>query len=182
MRTDPRLYTHLAPAAPRPTVVVIDQDEDTCRIVGLLLGTAGMTVVCAGDAATAARVLDERRPAVVVSEVRGRAPHAEPLLDGIARQPALRGAPLVVNTSRVLPADLARAKACGAAALFTKPTSLASLLACVRMLAGAPSGPGGEDEREHAALPRCALDLDPPAVPLGDAAGDRQPQPRTCAV
>lgn len=181
MRTAPRLHHYLdaslVPPAPRPTVVVIDQDEDTCRILGLLLGTAGMTVVSAGDAATAARALAGRRAAVVISELRGRAALADVLLDGVVAQPALRGVPLVVHTSRVWPEDLARAKAAGAIAVFAKPARLASLLACVRMLAGASSRPGGKDEREHAARPRCGLDLDPPAVPLGDAAGDRQPQP-----
>ena len=182
MRTDPRLHAYLAPSAPRPTVVVIDQDEDSCRMLGLLLGSAGMTVVCAGDAATAARALAERRPAAIVSEVPGRAALAGFLIDGIAAQPALRGVPVIAFTSRVWPADLAHAKRCGAVALFTKPTSLRSLLACVRMLVGARSGTGREHEREHASGPRRALDLDPPAMPFGDAAGDREAQPGPCAV
>ena len=182
MRTDLRLHTHLALSPRRPMVVVIDQDEDTCRILTLLFGAAGMTVVTAGDAATAAAALGGRHPAVVVSELRGRAAFAEFLLEGIAREPALRGAPLVVHTSRLWPSELAHLTISNAVALFAKPTGLGALLACVRMLATTASDPGGDHEREHAADAHRAFNVDPPAVPLGDAASDRQPQPGPCAA
>lgn len=177
MRTDSLLGANVAPAPGRAVVVVIDEDEDTRLILAAWLGAAGMTVVCAPDPAAAARALEDRRPTVVVSELRGRGMSAPSLLGGIAAEPALRGVPLVVHTSRATAADRAEAARAGAAAFLTKPTALWTLLQAVWLLIPAPSAAPREDERELAPPPRHARDLDPPPVPFGDAARDREPEP-----
>jgi DNA-binding response OmpR family regulator len=169
-------------------IAVIDEDEDTRRILASYLGSAGFAVVCAAHARDAAVTCTTRPIAVVVSELRGRRVDAASLVEAIRGEPALREAPLIVNTSRVADADRAYARAHGAAAFFTKPTDLRALLRCIWMLVETPSSgvcahtAGSrrirEDERERTPVAQPTLDVDPPSVPLGDSLCDHEPEPR----
>lgn len=179
------LSTYASPTAnryvlPRPTrviVVVIDEDTDTQRILGTWLGSVGFTVVAAADAGAAAALLAGRRPAVIISELRGRQVNARVLLDDIRGEPALAAIPLIVHTSRVTPAEQALAGAV-ADLLIAKPSRLVDVLAAVRMFTSAPSI-HGDDEGEAAARARLALDVDSPPMRRGDAVGDEESQPGT---
>jgi DNA-binding NtrC family response regulator len=137
MRTDPALLTRFTRPARSATVVVLDEDEDARIILSTWLGAAGLAVVATASAQEAVVALGGRRATVVVSELRGRRALAPSLVDPVGAAPALREAPLVVNTSRVTDADRAEARARGSVAFFAKPTDLQSLLAYVRSLVDA---------------------------------------------
>jgi two-component system, OmpR family, response regulator len=143
MRTEQTLLRRFTRPARGATVVILDEDEDARVILSAWLGTAGFEVVAAASAREAVTALDGRRAAVVVSELRGRPARAPSLVDPVGAEPALREAPLVVNTSRVTDADRAEARARGSVAFFVKPTDLQSLLACVRSLVDVPGDARG---------------------------------------
>jgi DNA-binding NtrC family response regulator len=160
MRTDSALLDRFTRPAPRPAVVVLDEDEDTRVILTARLRCAGFDVVAAASANEASAALGGRSPAVVVSELRGRSAWGRSLLDELAAAPALGGAPLVVNTSRVTGGDRAEAAARGALAFFTKPTDLEGLVRAVLVITTATrsehSRPRGEPpgDRESPAFMR----------------------------
>jgi len=70
--------TSFAPAAHRPTVLVVDDDTTLREIIGTNLQLGGFDVLSAPDGPSALALLDERLPDVVVLDV------VMPLMDGYA--------------------------------------------------------------------------------------------------
>ncbi len=71
---------------PRPVVLVIDDDHDSCEVIGDILGHLGYRAVAARDGAEALRILRDERlhPAVIVLDV------WMPNLDGFELRRTLR--------------------------------------------------------------------------------------------
>ena len=112
-------------------ILVVDDDEDTVRIVTFRLRQQGHQVAGAHSAAEALEVMADRgRPDVVVADV------SMPDLDGLeftARlraDPDLSDVPVIFLSARVTPEDIEAGQRLGASYL-TKPFIASALLAKV---------------------------------------------------
>jgi CheY-like chemotaxis protein len=111
----------------REQILVVEDDEDSCEIVGTVLREAGYSVDLAADGLEALQRASQRRPDVVVSDVQ------MPKLSGLALARRLHAAdpelPIILNTCLDETRDvLTAAEAYGAVACLRKPMNLDELL------------------------------------------------------
>jgi CheY-like chemotaxis protein len=111
----------------REQVLVVEDDTDSCELIGTVLREAGYSVDLAGDGLEALEKASQRKPDVVVSDV--QMPNMNGL--GLARRlhavdPEL---PIILNTGLDETRDvLTSAQAYGAVACLKKPMNLDELL------------------------------------------------------
>lgn len=120
MRTTPTLKR-------REQILVVEDDADSCEIVGTVLREAGYSVDLAGDGVEALERAAQRRPDVVVSDVQ------MPKLSGLGLAKRLHAVdpelPIILNTCLSETRDvLTAAEAYGAVACLRKPMNLDELL------------------------------------------------------
>jgi two-component system cell cycle response regulator DivK len=110
-------------------ILIVEDHEDSRRILCDLLASRGYDLVEAEDGEQALAMAEERRPALILMDVQ------IPLLDGyevtrrIKANPALRAIPVIAVTSYALSGDESRARAAGCNAYVSKPYSARKLLA-----------------------------------------------------
>ena len=109
-------------------VLVIDDNEDICSIIEVVLSEDGYDVVCTGDPVAALRRVAERPPTVILLDLR------MPTMDGEAFARAYRRlpnatAPIILTSA--LPGAEAHAARIGATGCLAKPFDLDDLLAAV---------------------------------------------------
>lgn len=133
----------------RDTVLVVDDDPDVCRVLGLLLERAGFSARIAADNATAKRVFDTHPIDLVVLDIR------LPDGDGMEFLKAFRrhsDVPVIMLTGVSEPADRVIGLELGADDYVCKPFVEREVLARVRSLlrrarghngAGRPGGAAG---------------------------------------
>lgn len=117
---------------PRTDILVIEPDPRTSALFRLLLEDAGYGVRCADSLAEADRMLTDKRPDLVVSEV--RLPDGPPfaLLGRLDADPATRELPLLLCTAAL--SDLLRDGAWRGRArtgVVPKPFDIDRLLECI---------------------------------------------------
>jgi two-component system response regulator MprA len=121
-----------APAAPAPTVLVVDDDRAVRESLRRSLEFNGYVVALASDGAEALAAIGRTAPDVVIMDV------MMPRLDGIEATRALRTAgndvPILVLTARDAVGDRVEGLDAGADDYLTKPFALAELLARLRAL------------------------------------------------
>ncbi|GGD08924.1 response regulator transcription factor [Nocardioides daphniae] len=121
-----------APAAPRPTVLVVDDDKAVRESLRRSLDFNGYQVALAGDGAEALATIGSVQPDLVVMDV------MMPRLDGLEATRALRQAgndvPILVLTARDAVGDRVEGLDAGADDYLTKPFALEELLARLRAL------------------------------------------------
>jgi PleD family two-component response regulator len=123
----------LTAEAPRPTVLVVDDDKILREIIGTNLELGGFTVLSAPDGPTALALLDDRTPDVVVLDV------VMPLMDGYAtlgrirRHATASHIPVIVLTSGGNDTtEPVKSLEAGADDFIAKPFSPQEMLARVR--------------------------------------------------
>lgn len=110
-------------------ILIVEDHEDSRRILCDLLASRGYDLVEAEDGEQALAMAEERRPALILMDVQ------IPLLDGyevtrrIKANPALLAIPVIAVTSYALSGDESRARAAGCNAYVSKPYSARKLLA-----------------------------------------------------
>jgi DNA-binding response OmpR family regulator len=126
--------------APRPRILVADDDPGFRQLLGEFLGPEGYEVEGCVDAAQALARLAARPPDLLILDRRLPGGGGLAVLDALARRPA--AAPPVLVCSALGPAEspaVEWALAARGAAFLGKPFHLEELLAAVRaLLAGAP--------------------------------------------
>ena len=111
------------------TVLVVDDDPDTTKLVGLYLGRDGHKVISAGDGVSGLKLAREAQPDLVVLDL------MLPRLDGMEVCRALRDeslVPIVMLTARVGEEERLAGLDLGADDYVTKPFSPRELAARVR--------------------------------------------------
>ena len=112
------------------TILVVDDDPTTCRAVAMLVAEAGYDVLTCGDVPSALRALEERRPDLLITDVRLASHNGLPLI-AMAPSPI----PTIVLTGFADPSIEADAERLGAE-YRTKPVEPGALRDLIaRMLA-----------------------------------------------
>jgi two-component system cell cycle response regulator DivK len=110
-------------------ILVVEDHEDSRRILRDLLASRGYDLVEAEDGEQALAMAEDRRPALILMDVQ------LPLLDGyevtrrLKANPELRAIPIIAVTAYALSGDESRARAAGCNAYVSKPYSARKLLA-----------------------------------------------------
>jgi signal transduction histidine kinase/CheY-like chemotaxis protein len=108
-------------AAPRGTVLVIDDDEASRYLLRGLLGGTGYDVVEAADGEEGLRQARRHRPRAVFLDLDLPGRTGPEVLEALRADPATRDLAVIINTSRVLgDEDCRRLTAAGAAAVLSK--------------------------------------------------------------
>jgi CheY-like chemotaxis protein len=127
--------THADPNLRGVSVLVVDDDPDTCEALEVVLRQAGATVRTAGSVPEALRASTETVIDVVVTDL------VMPDRDGYALLEALRGAetasgrrmPIIALTASATPEDRQRVHSAGFALHLTKPVEPIEMLTAVAM-------------------------------------------------
>jgi CheY-like chemotaxis protein len=122
-----------------PLVLLVDEDEDTLRILGIALEHAGYRVVSAGGAEVGLELARRNEPDVVVGDfpmmVGGRARFT----DCLRAEPRFRWTPVLSVTARVMADELAVTRSVADEVLL-KPVSPGVVVAAVARLLAPGSG------------------------------------------
>src|SRR5687767_8516568 len=110
------------------TVLVVEDDDAIARLLNLQLTTEGYTVVTAADGTAALKAVAAEPPDVVLLDVMMPDMDGWAVLRRIRAEEATAHLPIVMLTSRVMPADEIRGRNLGADAYMTKPYQLEALL------------------------------------------------------
>lgn len=133
-------------AATRSRVVIVgDPDWDTRAILARALEHAGYGVHTADDGNSLLDAAAEHPADLVIAELYMRSRSGPCTVQCLKRDALLRRVPILVYTSRVLPADEEWARNVGAEGYLRKPAPLDAVLAAVEGLATA----GEEKERRR---------------------------------
>jgi len=145
--------------APKPRVLVVDDDKAVRESLRRSLEFNGYTVGLAGDGAEALAAIAATAPDVVVMDV------MMPRLDGLEATRALRAAghdlPILVLTARDAVGDRVEGLDAGADDYLTKPFALEELLARLRALLRRIAAPADGDGLEAEVLSFSDLSLNP---------------------
>jgi len=120
--------------APRPRVLVVEDDAALRKVLELRLGLEGFDVVTARDGQAGLEALDDRMPDVVICDL------MMPRIDGfgfcrIARQRRdCRDLPIIVLTARQRDGEIERLLELGDILFMTKPFDAQLLTATLREL------------------------------------------------
>jgi DNA-binding response OmpR family regulator len=138
-----------APAEPRPTVLVVEDERNIRELVCLHLGLEHLECVQAADGNEGLRLARERRFDLVILDL------MLPGLDGVTvcrairRDPTNPGVPILMLTARREESDKVLGLESGADDYLTKPFGVRELVARVRaLLRRRPLIPAGSAERQ----------------------------------
>jgi len=124
-----------------PAILVVDDDEDSRRILMYGLGSAGYRVLLAENGAAAVEMARSVRPSLVIMDL------AMPEMDGYAATRALkedertRDVPVIAWSARVFPADAADMRGAGFDEVLAKPALPADVIEVVRRHVAPPKFP-----------------------------------------
>ncbi len=123
------------------TVLVVDDDEDSRRILMYGLGSAGYRVLFAENGAAAVEMCRSMLPSLVIMDL------AMPEMDGFTATRTLkqddrtRGVPVIAWSARVFPADAADLRRAGFDEVLAKPALPADVIEAVRRLVPVDAAP-----------------------------------------
>lgn len=137
-----------AAAARHRIVLVGDPDWDSRAILARALDHAGYDVRVADSGDRLLAVARESHPDLVIAEIYVRCASGPCTVQCMKRDAALRQIPVLVYTSRVLPADEQWARDAGAERYLRKPAPLETLLGAVAEML-----PGEESRQRRVAEP-----------------------------
>ena len=133
----------------RPTILLVEDDEDNRSIYRTILEHSGFSVVMAGDGLEALRLAVTARPALVLMDI------SIPLLDGwevtrrLKADPATHALLVVALTAHAMADDRDRAGEIGFDGDLAKPIEPKRVIEEIRRLLGHPeqaAAPGGNTE------------------------------------
>ena len=105
----------------RETVLIVEDDEDSRYVYGIILEERGFSVVTARSGDEGLRLARETRPGAILMDV------SIPGLDGwtvterLKSDPQTAGIPVIIITAHAFPEDLALARQVGSDGFLTKP-------------------------------------------------------------
>src|SRR5438067_1950537 len=124
-----------APADASPGVLVVEDDEAVARVLGIMLRRDGHTVTLAGSLSEARQVLTDRRPSVILLDMKLPDGSGLELLDHLAATAGLEQVPVVV-LSGVEPMFDHRTRSDRVVEWLIKPFAERELLRALRVATG----------------------------------------------
>jgi len=124
-----------APDDAFPGVLVVEDDEAVARVLGIMLRRDGHTVTLAGSLSEARQVLTDRRPSVILLDMKLPDGSGLELLDHLAATPGLEQVPVVV-LSGVEPTFDHRTRSDRVVEWLIKPFAERELLRALRVATG----------------------------------------------
>jgi CheY-like chemotaxis protein len=122
----------------RPALIV-DDDHDSCRILGALLPRVGLDPVVVSDGVAAIGLARSRPFALLISELYMPTAEVRCFVQAAKREPALAQVPLLVYSAHCTEADMLWAAECGCEGFLAKPARWSELEpAITRLLADRP--------------------------------------------
>lgn len=118
------------------TVLLIEDDDASQYIYGVILEYAGYRVERARTGGAAAQMLAQMKPDLVVMDLGLPGVDGFELTASIRADPRIRHVPILVVTVHVFPQDQARAADAGSTDFMPKPLDPSALLARVESLIG----------------------------------------------
>lgn len=113
----------------KPTILVVDDDQDILKLISMRLNAAGYDTVAANDGEQAMTAVALKRPDLIVSDLRMPAMDGMALLDAVQKQhPTL---PMIILTAHGSIPDAVHATQHGAYSFLTKPFDSQELLKLV---------------------------------------------------
>jgi DNA-binding response OmpR family regulator len=121
-------------------ILIVDDDQDIRRLLGLRLKAHGYETVFAGDAISAVNQARNERPDLILLDLMLPAGDGYLVMQRLQAMPALEGVPVIVVSARDPQTEEERLVESGADAFFRKPFDYEELLRAVgRALGGHPS-------------------------------------------
>ena len=120
------------PAALEPLILVVDDSITVRRVTQRLLHREGYRVALAGDGLQALELLQDERPAVVLSDIEMPRMDGMELTRQIRQDPAFADLPIIVITSRIAQKHRDYAAALGVNDYLGKPYAESELLSLIR--------------------------------------------------
>src|ERR1041385_8664688 len=128
----------------RRKLLLADDSPTVQKVISLTFEDEGMEVVSASDGAEALRLLEERRPDILLADVWMPGPNGYELCERVKRDARLRHIPVILLVSKFEPFNEAEARRVGADTVLTKPfQSIRDLVSRVGSLLG--GGPKREE-------------------------------------
>ncbi|MGE0160271.1 MAG: response regulator [Gemmatimonadales bacterium] len=122
----------------RGTILVVEDDEDSRYVYGVVLEGHGFSVAMARTGDEGLRLARETKPLAILMDV------SIPVMDGwtatahLKADPETEHIPVIIITAHAFPEDLTRAEQVGCDGFLTKPCEPTRVLAEVVRLVGSP--------------------------------------------
>jgi DNA-binding response OmpR family regulator len=129
-------FEHMAAAK----ILIVDDDQDIRRLLGIRLKSEGYETVFAFDAISAVNQARIERPDLILLDLMLPAGDGYLVMERLKAMPALEGVPVIVVSARDPQTEEERFVESGADAFFRKPFDREELLQAVRGVLAA--GPG----------------------------------------
>lgn len=133
-----RLHSgHYTLSVAKKTIIVVEDDPLTARLVADVLETLGHAVECAATVDHAFRLAETYQPAAMLVDVQLGSESGLDLMSRLSGDPTTTAIPIVAMTALDGPQDGAALDEAGAVALLEKPFSAADVVAIVAAVIGA---------------------------------------------
>jgi CheY-like chemotaxis protein len=129
------LFRHMG----SPKILIVDDDQDIRRLLGIRLRAGGYEPVFAGDAISAVNQARMERPDLILLDLSLPAGDGYLVMERLKAMPALEGIPVIVVSARNPQAEEERLAQSGADAFFRKPFDYEELLAAITGALGGES-------------------------------------------
>ncbi len=113
-------------------LLVVDDDPDARRLIGLVLRRAGHDILYAEDGFQALEVMGRERPDLIILDLMMPGMDGFEVLEAMRQRTDLRGLPVIVLTAKAQVAPTAEQKRLDVQAYLTKPVSAETLVQTVQ--------------------------------------------------
>ena len=113
-------------------ILIVDDEPDVIRVVGMRLKAEGHKVVTASDGATATRVAIREQPDMIILDIGMPAGDGHMVAERLQSNERTRTIPVLFLSARTAQEEIRKSQAVGAVGYLTKPYSPAELLSYVR--------------------------------------------------
>lgn len=120
-------------------ILIVDDDQDIRRLLGLRLKSGGYEVAFAGDAISAVNMARKEKPDLILLDLMLPAGDGYVVMERLRAMPALEGIPIIVVSARDPVTERERLVGAGADAFFHKPFDHDELLGAIARALGRPA-------------------------------------------
>jgi CheY-like chemotaxis protein len=103
------------------TVLIVEDDEDSRYVYGIVLEDHGFSVATARSGDEGLRLAREKRPRAILMDVSIPGVDGWTVTERLKADPGTVDIPVIIITAHAFPEDLARAKSVGCDGFLTKP-------------------------------------------------------------